>query len=76
MDARKAELVERRRDLLRTLGPRADRASMPLDKVEKNNGVPSFVAGVRMMQRIHRRAENPAHGLDGAGAVLADRDRT
>jgi hypothetical protein len=76
LDARKAELVELRRGLLRTLGTRAGRASMPLDRVERSNGVPSFLAGVRMVQRIHRRAENPAHGLDGAGAFFADRERT
>lgn len=29
-----------------------------------------------MMQRIHRRAENPSDGLDGAGAVFADAERT
>ena len=76
LDARKAELLEQRRALQRTLGPRIDRESMPLSRVEKTNGTASFVAGVRMMQRIHRRAQNPAHGHDGAGAVFADAGQT
>jgi hypothetical protein len=76
LDARKAELLERRLALQRVLGRTIDRDTMPLSRVEKTNGTASFVAGVRMMQRIHRRAENPAHGLDGAGEVFATRERT
>lgn len=76
LDARKAELLEQRRGLQRVMGRTIDRDSMPLSRVEKTNGTASFVAGVRMMQRIHRRAENPAHGFDGAGEVFASRERT
>jgi hypothetical protein len=76
LDARKAELLEQRRALQRTLGPLVGRDLMPLSRVEKTNGTASFVAGVRMMQRIHRRADDPAAGIDGAGAVFADRART
>ena len=76
LEARKVELLAVRRDLQRRLGPLVGRESMPLSRVEKTNGVPSFVAGVRMMQRIHARADDPAHGHDGAGAVFADRART
>lgn len=76
LDAEKADLLARRRALQRTLGPLVGRDVMPLSRVEKTNGQASFVAGVRMMQRIHRRAESPAHGFDGAGAVFATREGT
>ncbi|MBR7743475.1 hypothetical protein KC207_09265 [Phycicoccus sp. BSK3Z-2] len=76
LDAEKADLLRRRREIQRELGPSIGRKVMPLARVEKTNGTASFVAGVRMMQRIHRRAENPAHGFDGAGAVFADRGTT
>src|SRR5699024_2013019 len=48
----------------------------PRLKVEKTNGVPSLVAGARMMQRVHSRARDPAAGSDGAGAVFADAEQT
>ena len=76
LDAQKAELLEQRRALQRVLGERAGRASQPLSRVEKTNGVPSFVHGARLMQRIHRLAEDPAAGHDGAGALFASRERT
>jgi hypothetical protein len=76
LDAQRAELLQQRRRLQRVLGERAGRASQPLGRVEKTNGVPSFVHGVRLMQRIHRLAEDPTAGHDGAGAVFASRGRT
>jgi hypothetical protein len=76
LDTEKAELLEKRRELQRVLGEREGRASQPLNRVEKTNGVPSFVHGVRLMQRIHRLAADPAHGHDGAGEVFASRERT
>jgi uncharacterized small protein (DUF1192 family) len=76
LDARKAELLEQRRALQRVLGERVGRDSQPLNKVEKTNGVPSFVHGVRLFQRIHRLADDPAAGHDGAGAVFASSERT
>ena len=76
LDDRKAELLRQRRELQRVLGERAGRASQPLSRVEKTNGVPSFVHGVRLLQRIHRLAEDPAAGHDGAGAVFGSRERT
>jgi hypothetical protein len=76
LDAQKAELLERRRALQRVLGERAGRDIQPLSRVEKTNGVPSFVHAVRLFQRIHRLADDPAAGHDGAGAVFASRERT
>jgi hypothetical protein len=76
IDGEKSELLARRHDLQQTLGASIGRDRMALSRVEKTNGVPSFVAGMRMMQRIHRKAANPTHGLDGAGEVFASRART
>ncbi len=76
LDAEKARLLEQRRELQRVLGERVGRKTQPLSRVEKTNGTPSFLAGVRMMQRIHRLADDPAAGHDGAGAVFASRERT
>ncbi|MCA5892732.1 hypothetical protein LEP48_05110 [Isoptericola sp. NEAU-Y5] len=76
LDAERTALVEERRRLQRVLGEQAGKSVMSLAKVEKTNGTPSFVAGVRLLQRVHRRAANPAHGIDGAGAIFADPART
>jgi uncharacterized small protein (DUF1192 family) len=76
LDAQKADLLEQRRALQRVLGERVGRDSQPLSKVEKTNGVPSFVHGARLMQRIHRLADDPVSGHDGAGAVFASSERT
>ncbi|NHA70186.1 hypothetical protein [Phycicoccus flavus] len=76
LDAEKTTLTARRRELQRTLGPLIGKDLMPLARVEKTNGVPGFVWGVRMMQRIHRKAPDPVAGFDGAGRVFADRDAT
>ncbi len=76
LDAERAELIEERRRLQRVLGERVGKRIMSLAKVEKTNGTPSFLAGARLLQRVHRRADEPGRGLDGAGAIFEDRART
>lgn len=68
-DALRAQRLE----VQETLGAQHGKRVLPRLKVEKTNGVPSFVVGQRMMQRVFRRTEDPAAGLDGVGAVFADR---
>lgn len=62
--------------LQQRLGEQHGKRVLPRLKVEKTNGVASFVVGARMMQRVHARAEDPQAGLDGAGTVFADAART
>lgn len=69
-------LRRERMDVQQELGRQHDRRVMPRLKVEKTNGVPSFVVGQRMMQRVHRRALDPFAGLDGVGAVFRDAEAT
>lgn len=69
-------LREERLRVQEELGEQHGMRVMPRLKVEKTNGVPSFVVGQRMMQRIHGRAEDPRAGLDGAGSVLGERAGT
>ncbi|WP_277209755.1 hypothetical protein [Isoptericola croceus] len=76
LDAERSELLAERRRLQQVLGERAGRRTMPRSRVEKTTGVPSFVAGARLFQRIHRRAEDPLAGLDGAGTIFSDPERT
>lgn len=76
LTAERDRLREQRTALQEELGKRHGRKTMPRLRVEKTNGVPSFVVGQRMMQRVHARAENPAHGIDGAGAVFIDHGKT
>lgn len=70
------QLKAERRRLQEELGAQHGKRVLPRLKVEKTNGVPSLVAGARMMQRVHARADDPDSGIDGAGAVFADQVRT
>lgn len=66
------ELRQQRLALQQELGAVHGKSVLPRLKVEKTNGVPTFVVSQRMMQRIHGRAEDSAAGLDGIGTVFAD----
>jgi len=70
--AERDELREERLAIQQELGALQGKKVQPRLRVEKTNGVPSFVVGQRMMQRIHRRAEDTTAGLDGVGTVFAD----
>ncbi len=72
---REALKAERLR-LQEVLGAQHGKRVLPRLKVEKTNGVPSLVAGARMMQRIHAKASDPHAGLDGAGAIFTDPAQT
>lgn len=65
-------LRDERLALQEELGAQHGDRVMPRLRVEKTNGVPSFVVGARMMQRVNRLADDPAAGTDGAGTVFAD----
>lgn len=75
-EAERQSLKDERLRLQETLGAQHGKRVLPRLKVEKTNGVPSLVAGARMMQRIHAKAEDPVAGIDGAGTVFADAART
>ncbi len=66
------ELRQQRLALQQQLGALQGKSVLPRLKVEKTNGVPTFVVSQRMMQRIYGRAEDAAAGLDGIGSVFAD----
>ncbi|MCK0118291.1 septum formation initiator family protein [Isoptericola sp. S6320L] len=68
----RTELLAERRRLQQVLAERAGRRTMPRSRVEKTTGVPSLVAGVRLFQRIHRRAPEPSAGIDGVGKEFSD----
>ena len=68
----RSELLAERRRLQQVLGERAGKRTMPRSRVEKTTGVPSLVAGVRLFQRIHRRAPEPSAGIDGVGKDFSD----
>lgn len=70
--AERDRLRQERLRLQEELGAQHGKRVMPRLKVEKTNGVPSFVVGTRMMQRVYRRGEDPAAGIDGLGSLLAD----
>lgn len=72
LTAERDRLREERLALQQELGAQHGERVLPRLKVEKTNGVPSLVVGQRMMQRIHRRADDPTAGLDGVGTVFAD----
>lgn len=76
LTAERDRLREERLTVQQELGAQHDQRVLPRLRVEKTNGVASFVVGQRMMQRIHRRAADPAAGLDGVGAVFADPEQT
>lgn len=73
---RRDELRQQRLAVQQELGALVGKSVLPRMKVEKTNGVPSFVVGQRMMQRIYGLADDPAAGLDGVGEVFADREQT
>lgn len=73
---RRDELRQKRLEIQQDLGAREGKSVQPRMKVEKTNGVPSFVVCQRMMQRIHGLAVDPAAGLDGIGEVFGDGDAT
>ncbi|WP_435201170.1 hypothetical protein [Janibacter sp. GS2] len=70
------ELRQQRLAVQQVLGAEHGKSVQPRLKVEKTNGVPSFVVSQRMMQRIYGAAEDPRAGLDGIGATFADRAGT
>lgn len=72
----KSRLLAQRKELLTKFGERHGRKYRKLANFERHQDVPSFVVGQRMMQRIHRHAADPAAGIDGAGALFADRGAT
>lgn len=76
LDAERTELLAERRRLQQVLGERAGKRTMARSRVEKTTGIPSFVAGARLFQRIHRRADDPSGGLDAAGTLFADPEDT
>ena len=76
-EGRKREALKAERlRLQEVLGAQHGKRVLPRLKVEKTNGVPSLVAGARMMQRIHAKADDPRAGLDGVGTVFADLTQT
>lgn len=76
LTAERDELREQRLALQQELGAMQGKSVLPRLKVEKTNGVPSFIVSQRMMQRVYGRAEDPAAGLDGIGTVFADSAET
>ena len=70
------ELRQQRLALQQELGALQGKSVLPRLKVEKTNGVSTFVVSQRMMQRIYGRGEDPAAGLDGIGTVFADTAET
>lgn len=75
-DQERESLKAQRLHLQEVLGAQHGKRVLPRLKVEKTNGVASLVAGARMMQRIHDKADDPAAGIDGAGAVFTDAEGT
>lgn len=67
------QLRAQRLEVQQVLGAQHGQRVLPRLRVEKTNGVPSFVVGQRMMQRVFRLGDDPAGGLDGLGGVFADR---
>lgn len=72
LTAERDALREERLGIQQELGAMHGKKVLPRLKVEKTNGVPSFIVGQRMMQRIYARTEDAKAGLDGVGAVFAD----
>jgi len=75
-DQEREALKAERLHLQQVLGAQHGKRVLPRLKVEKTNGVASLVAGARMMQRVHAKADDPDAGIDGAGAVFTDTERT
>ncbi|WP_157612508.1 hypothetical protein [Ruania albidiflava] len=75
-DQERESLKAERLHLQEILGAQHGKRVLPRLKVEKTNGVASLVAGARMMQRVHGKADDPVAGIDGAGALFADAERT
>lgn len=75
-DQERESLKAARLRLQEKLGAQHGKRVLPRLKVEKTNGVPSLVAGARMMQRVHAKADDPNAGIDGAGTLFADAART
>ena len=72
LTAERDELRTERLGIQQELGAMQGKKVQPRLRVEKTNGVPSFIVAQRMMQRIYARTEDARAGLDGVGAVFAD----
>src|SRR5699024_6896404 len=62
-DQEREALKAERLHLQQVLGAQHGKRVLPRLKVEKTNGVASLVAGARMMQRVHAKADDPDAGI-------------